>query len=85
MAPRVKDLDPLGEAVRSARDALGWSQEVLANRLGWSQGQVSDMERGRTERVNTEQLADLHRVLGLPIGEMAELGAQRLATGEVTP
>lgn len=36
----------VGQRVREARIALGWTQEELAVRSGFSQQYVSDLERG---------------------------------------
>jgi ribosome-binding protein aMBF1 (putative translation factor) len=40
------DARALGEVIRAARIARGWSQEELARRVGVRQGHISYVERG---------------------------------------
>ncbi|MBL1256043.1 helix-turn-helix domain-containing protein [Methylocystis sp. Sn-Cys] len=42
-----KSLIPLGESVRKRREALGFSQEELADRCGFDRTYISMIERGK--------------------------------------
>lgn len=55
----------IGERIREARKALGWSQEVLAERVGVDQGQVSRWERGESTPTG-RSVARLSRALEVP-------------------
>ena len=60
---------PLGVLVREAREARGWSQVELAERLGLSGAQVSRVEAG-VRGVSTEVLARLAQELSLPADQV---------------
>jgi ribosome-binding protein aMBF1 (putative translation factor) len=48
------DARGLGEVIRAARIARGWSQEELARRVGVRQGHISYIERGVGVRLFSE-------------------------------
>ena len=55
----------LGERIRAARLARGWTQQQLARRVGASQAGISAIERGRRGGVNRRLLARLVEALDL--------------------
>lgn len=52
------------EAVRSAREARGWSQRRLAQELGKSRSLVCEIEAG-TRNANPDLLRQIARLLGV--------------------
>ncbi|MEE7504158.1 helix-turn-helix transcriptional regulator [Methylobacterium mesophilicum] len=58
------DEDP-GKAIRSAREARGWSQEVLAERVGTTQSTIDRIENGLTRR--SRVLPDVLSILNLAV------------------
>lgn len=56
----------LGKRLRRRREAIGLSQQALADALGCSKGNVSQMERGMT-RPPLEQLARWADALGMDL------------------
>ena len=56
-----------GMAVRLIRQAVGWSQQDLANRSGYSQATISRLEREASRAArDTAVLIDLAEALGVP-------------------
>lgn len=56
-----------GTAVRLIRQAVGWTQQDLANRSGYSQPTISRLERGASRAArDTAVLTDLAEALGVP-------------------
>ena len=55
-----KSLLPLGRAIKQRRDALGLSQETLAEQCGFDRTYISMLERGRRNPsfLNLLRLAD---------------------------
>ncbi len=68
-------VESFGIAVRRQRDALGWSQELLAERADLNRSYVGEIERGRVipSLVTIEKLA---QALGLPPHVLLQLGEQ---------
>jgi ribosome-binding protein aMBF1 (putative translation factor) len=65
------DARGLGEVIRAARIARGWSQEELARRVGVRQGHISYIERGvKTPSVNL--LVRLFSELGISMDVLKE-------------
>ena len=62
----------LGEAIRTRRRELGWSQEDLAERIddGMRQADVSRLERGRVTLPRHQRLERIAAALGLSPGEL---------------
>ena len=66
----------LGEAIRTRRLKLGWSQEELAQwvvdhgDVTFRQSDVSRLERGKVILPHRERLEHIAAVLGLSLGEM---------------
>lgn len=60
---------PLGVLVREAREARGWSQVELAERLGLSGAQVSRVEAG-LRGVSLDVLARLAQELEIPADQV---------------
>src|SRR3954469_18831824 len=56
----------IGQRIRLQRNALGLSQDTLANALGLTFQQVQKYERG-TNRVSASRLEDIARVLKVPV------------------
>jgi XRE family transcriptional regulator, regulator of sulfur utilization len=77
-------VESFGIAVRRQRDALDWSQELLAERADLNRSYVGEIERGRVipSLVTIEKLA---QAMGLPPHALLQLGEQvgqsRLARG----
>ncbi len=91
----MRELPPLSQAVRRARQQHGWSQAELADRLAIPQSQVNDWELGLGLAPNpTQQLAlvmllpDFSRILAEEMATpgqqehgLAALAAERRAQG----
>ena len=66
----------LGDAIRTRRRELGWSQEDLAKRIadhgdeGFRQSDVSRLERGKVTLPRRERLEHIAAVLGLSLGDL---------------
>ena len=62
----------LGEAIRTRRQELGWSQEELAERIGDGvrQADVSRLERGRVVLPRRQRMERIAAALGLSLGEL---------------
>ena len=58
------DKRALGERIRTARKALGWTQEVLANKLFISESYLTLIELGK-RNISVDTVAALRDVLGL--------------------
>jgi transcriptional regulator with XRE-family HTH domain len=57
----------IGTLIRLMRQALGWSQQQLADRSGYSQATISRLERGVSRAArDTVILADVAQALGVP-------------------
>jgi transcriptional regulator with XRE-family HTH domain len=57
----------IGTLIRLMRQALGWSQQDLADRSGYSQATISRLERGVSRAArDTVILTDLAQALGVP-------------------
>lgn len=54
-----------GPRIRDARDALGWSQEELADHAGVSRPTIARIERG--DDVSTATLVKVSAALGLTV------------------
>lgn len=59
----------VGQRIRAGREALGWTQSDLADRLGCTQTAVSYWESGR-RGLSLDDLVDVARVLGVPAAEL---------------
>lgn len=55
----------LGERVRRARMRLGWNQKHLAEATGIPQGNISRIERGKTEDIHLSRFVTLMHKLGV--------------------
>lgn len=66
----------LGDAIRTRRQELGWSQEDLAKRIAdhgdeaFRQSDVSRLERGKVTLPRRERLEHIAAVLELSLGEL---------------
>lgn len=49
--------------LKDAREAKGWNQRDLADRIGVAPATISNLETGRHPQVNITVYADLHRAL----------------------
>lgn len=67
----------LARLVRTRREAKGWTQDDLADRLGRDQNFVSSIEIGRTKRPRSENLRQLMQVLDITPDEMAVAVGER--------
>jgi DNA-binding XRE family transcriptional regulator len=63
-------MSTLGTAIRTLRARVGLSQEGLAALVGLSQGQISRIERDRSEVVRPQLLVRLASVLGVAPAEL---------------
>ncbi|MEV4419898.1 XRE family transcriptional regulator [Patulibacter sp. NPDC049589] len=64
----------LARAVRSARDARGWTQDELSRRAGVSKGALVAVEHGTTNP-NLSTLCRLSDALGLPVSSLLDTPA----------
>jgi transcriptional regulator with XRE-family HTH domain len=62
----------VGEKIRELRQARGWSQQNLAERVGVVQSAISQIERG-TAGPTLGTLFDIARVLGVMPAALLEL------------
>lgn len=66
----------LGDAIRTRRQELGWSQEELAKRIAdhgdgtFRQSDVSRLEHGKVTLPRRERLEHIAAVLGLSLGDL---------------
>lgn len=72
---RQTTVGTLGATIRRRRQELGWSQEVLADRVSalggrMRQSDVSRLEHGRVGLPHPDRLERLATVLGMPVGEL---------------
>jgi transcriptional regulator with XRE-family HTH domain len=73
---RQDDRQTLGDAIKTRRRELGWSQEELAQRMidhgdvTFRQSDVSRLERGKVVLPHRERLEHMAAVLGLSLGEL---------------
>lgn len=66
--------EDFGKAVRSTREARGWSQEALAERVGTTQSTIDRIENGLTRR--SRVLPEVAAILGLnPPGRTFSMSA----------
>lgn len=59
----------VGERLRQAREALGWTQSELAKRCGVDRTYIANIETGRSTR--PEHMAEIARVLKVSPGWLA--------------
>jgi transcriptional regulator with XRE-family HTH domain len=64
------DRGPLGTMIKEKRDALGFSQEYIAEQMNVPLSWLSKAERGEIRRPNLERMRALARVLNLNIDDM---------------
>jgi ribosome-binding protein aMBF1 (putative translation factor) len=60
------------------REALGITQQLLADRMGISQSRVSQIERGELEHTEVATLRSYFRELGGEVEVVVRLGDERL-------
>ena len=75
MMPSSPLCQTLGQRLRALREAAGWSQRELAQRVGVRQGRYSKWERD-AEGVPEEKLEALARLLGADAGRLGDLNVQ---------
>ncbi|MFZ2898936.1 MAG: helix-turn-helix transcriptional regulator [Saprospiraceae bacterium] len=61
----------LGNAIREARKAKGWSQEELAFQAGLDRTYIGSVERGE-RNIAALNLVKIAAVLGVGVGELVE-------------
>lgn len=66
-------MDPIGERLRKAREALDLTMFQAAQRCGVDQGTISRLEAGKMPRVAFPVIARVARGLGVSMDELAEL------------
>lgn len=69
----------LGQRIRSAREARGWSQEQLAEALGVAKRTIGNWERGRPPK---QHIGALENLLGLQLRAIDEGRTEGLAAYE---
>lgn len=67
------DLLPLGNAVRDAREAKGWTQEELAHRVGVSRATMSLLESAQIKWPKVAMLQAIATALDVPVGGLLAL------------
>lgn len=55
----------IGERLRKAREARGWSQSALARRAGLTPGHINQIESGHRANPNSETIEALVQALGV--------------------
>jgi transcriptional regulator with XRE-family HTH domain len=68
---------PIRLRLRELRDARGWTQAQLAEKIGAAVSTVSDIERETTSRIDFALLERLAKVLAVEPGELIELKRRR--------
>ena len=58
-------MTPLRLKIREFRDAKGWTQDDLAAKAGVRRATISDMENGKTQRVDLPVLERIANALGV--------------------
>jgi transcriptional regulator with XRE-family HTH domain len=54
-----------GKRVKQRREALGWTQKELANKMDWSQHRISEVELEKRHQLPFDRIRDLARTLGV--------------------
>lgn len=67
-------MESFGKLVKERREALGMSQETLAERAGASQGTIDKIENNRSQR--SKFLPAVFNVLGIPLEALTDASAQ---------
>lgn len=75
---------PIGRAVRTARLAVGMTQEQLAEGIGVSQPRLSAIERGESPP-GLAQIRQIEQALGLTDGYLLRAAGLVAPTGEDAP
>ncbi|MBY0309043.1 MAG: helix-turn-helix domain-containing protein [Phycisphaerales bacterium] len=63
-------MSPLVFRLQELRLAEGWSQRDLAAKLGISNRAVSDLESGKTRRIDVDLLDRIATLFGVPVGTL---------------
>jgi transcriptional regulator with XRE-family HTH domain len=72
---RFNSMGHIGHLVKRAREAKGWTQQELANRMGIDAPYISQVERGKINLPEPDRLEAIERALGVSRAEMLrELG-----------
>jgi DNA-binding Xre family transcriptional regulator len=66
------EMSPISIALLKAREAKGLTQVQLAKKAKVRQATISEMEAGKTVRLNLDVLDRLCRVLGVEPGDLLE-------------
>jgi transcriptional regulator with XRE-family HTH domain len=66
-------MSPIRLRLRELREARGWTQAQLAERIDAAVSTVSDIERETTSRIDFTLLERLARALAVEPGELIEL------------
>lgn len=80
------DYKLIGGRIKAARNKLGYTQEVLAEKLEVSVGYVSQVERGIT-KISLDLLAEIATVLNCGLSmliEGANVGSKRYMSAEIS-
>ena len=73
----------LGEAIRKRRNAIGMTQEALADRTGLVRTSITNIERGR-QTVLVHQLVGIAKALGMPPAALIPAGGMQNADNDAT-
>lgn len=66
----------VGEAIKARREALGYTQRGLCERLGWKrqrQTEISDLEVGINKNPTLARLIDLARALDCHVSDLVSM------------
>ena len=70
-------MSPIRVTLRQAREAAGLSQLALGELAGVRQATISELESGKTRRVDLEVLDRLCRALNVTPGDLLEIETRR--------
>jgi transcriptional regulator with XRE-family HTH domain len=71
--------------LRTLREAKGLTQQQLAEAIGVRQATISDLETGKSRRIDLDLIEQLARVLGVKPGDLLERAAPEKSRKRKSP
>jgi transcriptional regulator with XRE-family HTH domain len=78
----LSPVSPISVTLRRAREMAGLTQQQLAEEAGVRQATISELETGKTRRVDLDVLDRLCGVLGVEPGDLLEREGKRRGRGK---